>query len=464
MSNYRFGNVDIEFHTNKIFLLMQMLYRMDNIENTINSDDRVSYLKSYLENFKKVMESHKEGLEEFTSFKDNAESKNMWAEYGEYIERFAHMEIEELHKNNPSMAKVVEELLHTDLFSEVERLNDKYTNIMENKFKAQTEPYKKEADNIVGKTKTKKIIFMPFTPELFSMEPCCLSDKNGNKEYAVEFTIPTDRDEFEEMFGMEYTEGIESVILFHEKLHADLPTQSKEKFANPMQRELDSHLKHTIIELLANGEMGIDMANHSSYFQSVFHMGKIPYNNRVLTTDDLQALGMNDNELLHTEAKESFGKYSEDFSKEEMGIIKIRGMMYPYVLMYNNRNNGQQMEAVIQDIQRDESMIEEIYGKEFFEKIQDKDFLKIVQNSVKPYDNILEFAEGMSKELLGIEQVKTVDKSEDKINDDISQRIFEEEEIGKATINRETTKKDKAVSEIQIDENLLEQITNKKAR
>ena len=178
MSNYRFGNVDIEFHTNKIFLLMQMLYRMDNIENTINSDDRVSYLKSYLENFKKVMESHKEGLEEFTSFKDNAESKNMWAEYGEYIERFAHMEIEELHKNNPSMAKVVEELLHTDLFSEVERLNDKYTNIMENKFKAQTEPYKKEADNIVGKTKNTKIIFMPFTPDLFSMEPCCLSDKN----------------------------------------------------------------------------------------------------------------------------------------------------------------------------------------------------------------------------------------------------------------------------------------------
>ena len=83
---------------------------------------------------------------------------------------------------------------------------------------------------------------------------------------------------------------------------------------------------------------------------------------------------------------------------------------------------------------------------------------------MKPYDNILEFAEGMSKELLGIEQVKTVDKSEDKINDDISQRIFEEEEIWKATINRETTKKDKAVSEIQIDENLLEQITNKKAR
>lgn len=63
------------------------------------------------------------------------------------------------------------------------------------------------------------------------------------------------------------------------------------------------------------------------------------------------------------------------------------------------------MEAVIQDIQRDESMIEEIYGKEFLEKIQDKDFLKTVQNSVKPYDNILECAEGMSKELLGLDSL-----------------------------------------------------------
>jgi len=28
MSNYNFGNVDIEFNTNKIFLLSQILYRM----------------------------------------------------------------------------------------------------------------------------------------------------------------------------------------------------------------------------------------------------------------------------------------------------------------------------------------------------------------------------------------------------------------------------------------------------
>lgn len=55
-------------------------------------------------------------------------------------------------------------------------------------------------------------------------------------------------------------------------------------------------------------------------------------------------------------------------------------------------------------------MIEKIYGKEFVEKIQNTDFLKTVQSSVEAYDNVLEFAEGMSRELLGIEQVKKLEK------------------------------------------------------
>lgn len=40
-----------------------------------------------------------------------------------------------------------------------------------------------------------------------------------------------------------------------------------------------------------------------------------------------------------------------------MGIIKIRGMIYPYILMYKNRNNEEQIETVIQQIQRDEQQI-----------------------------------------------------------------------------------------------------------
>lgn len=84
--------------------------------------------------------------------------------------------------------------------------------------------------------------------------------------------------------------------------------------------------------------------------------------------------------------------------------------MYPYVLMYKNRNNEQQLETVEQEIQRDTQVIEKIYGKEFVEKIQNTDFLKTVQSSVEAYDNVLEFAEGMSRELLGIEQVKKLEK------------------------------------------------------
>lgn len=409
MSNYNYGNVDIEFNTNKIFLLSQILYRIESLESKINEDNsKVSNLAESLNNFKKVILENKKGLEKFNTFKNNAEEKNMWAEYGEYIASFAQTNMKELQVKNPEMAIAMRNLLDTDFFQEVEQMNEKYSKEMEKRFIGQTQDYKENAENMIGNTNVKKIIYMPFTPELFSIEPCCLSDKNNNGEFAVQFTIPTDEKEFEEMFGMEYTEGIESVILFHEKMHADIPTKSKENFKNPMQRELDSHLKHTIIELLTNGEMGIEIANHSNCFQSVFHTGKITYKDRTLKTDDLQELGMKDNKLLHTKANEKTWNGTEHFSKEDMGIIKIRGMMYPYTLMYKNRNNTHQLEKVISEIQRDIPLIEEIYGKEFAEKIQNIDFLKNVQSSVKPYNNILEFAEGMSRELLGIEQVRAI--------------------------------------------------------
>lgn len=409
MSNYNFGNVDIEFNTNKIFLLAQMLYRIESIESKINEDNsKVSNLAESLNNFKEIILQNKKGLEEFNTFKNNAEEKNMWAEYGEYIASFAQTNMKEIQEANPEMAVAMENLLNTDFFKEVEQMNEEYSNEMQQRFIGQTQDYKENAENIIGNTNVKKIIYMPFTPELFSAEPAWLSDKNNNGEFAVQFTIPIDEKEFEEMFGMEYTEGIESVILFHEKMHADIPPKSKENFKNPMQRELDSHLKHTIIELLANGEMGIDIANHSNCFQSIFHSGKIPYKDRTLKTEDLQELGIKDNELLHTEANEKTWNGTEHFSKEDMGIIKIRGMIYPYVLMYKNRNNTQQLENVISEIQRDIPLIEEIYGKEFAEKIQNIDFLKTVQSSVKPYNNVLEFAEGMSRELLGIEQVRAI--------------------------------------------------------
>ena len=93
------------------------------------------------------------------------------------------------------------------------------------------------------------------------------------------------------------------------------------------------------------------------------------------------------------------------------------------------------METVVQGIQRDSQMIIEIYGEAFLRRLQDIEFLKQVQQSVKPYNDILEFAEGMSRELLEIEQVKE----------------FSEQEIGKATINTKTSDKDFAQQRINSD-------------
>ena len=132
MSNYNFGNVDIEFNTNKIFLLAQILYRIESLESKINEDNsKVSNLAESLKDFKEIILQNKKGLEEFNTFKNNAEEKNMWAEYGEYIASFAQTNMEELQVRNPEMAIAMEDLLDTDFFREVEQMNEKYYKEME---------------------------------------------------------------------------------------------------------------------------------------------------------------------------------------------------------------------------------------------------------------------------------------------------------------------------------------------
>ena len=153
MGNYNFGKVDIEFNTNKIFLLSQILYRIESLESKINEDNsKVSNLAESLNNFKKVILENKKGLEEFNTFKNNAEEKNMWVEYGEYIASFAQTNMEELQVRNPEMAIAMEDLLDTDFFREVEQMNQKYSKEKEKKFIGQTKDYKENAENIIGNT------------------------------------------------------------------------------------------------------------------------------------------------------------------------------------------------------------------------------------------------------------------------------------------------------------------------
>jgi len=88
-------------------------------------NSKVSHLTKSLDNFKKAILENKKGFEEFNTFKNNAEEKNMWAEYGEYIASFVQTNMEELQVKNPEMAIAMKNLLDTDFFQEVEQMNEK---------------------------------------------------------------------------------------------------------------------------------------------------------------------------------------------------------------------------------------------------------------------------------------------------------------------------------------------------
>ena len=62
MQKYNFGDVDIKFDTNKIFLLFQILYRLENIEDKINTNkSELSFLSKSIEEFKKIIATSKQG-------------------------------------------------------------------------------------------------------------------------------------------------------------------------------------------------------------------------------------------------------------------------------------------------------------------------------------------------------------------------------------------------------------------
>ncbi len=440
MSNYNLGNTEIEFKTNDLFLLVQLLTRIDSVENKIlNKNTENRELLGEISEFKKLLSDKKQGLDVFNKTLQGFYEREDWRKYSEFIESFASLDLEDLQKSNPDLANAFSELMKSDFFKKVKSLNDDYTEKMEKRFIKQTKSQQETTENIVGKTDIKKINYMPFTPEIFEIEPCCFENK-GNTSMVM-FSIPLDERSFEKSFGMKYQNGIESVILFHEKLHGHLPTKDDSYFQNHMQREIDSHLKRSIIELLANGEFGVKVANLKGYFNTTMHIGKIQdENGETLKTNRLYLYGIKDNELLHTVTSEKqFSGSIDHFSKDEMGIIKIRGMMYPYSLMYKNRKNQNQLSDTIQEMKRDQKIVERIYGEDFFKKISNEGFLSQIQEQVRQYDSLVSFAEGMSKELLGIEQTK------------VKNILFTEKETGKATVRIKAEKKQEADERVQYE-------------
>ena len=66
--------------------------------------------------FKEAVLNNKKELEEFNTFKNDAENNNMWAEYGEYIASFAQTNMEELQSASPQMAVAIKKFIRYRIF------------------------------------------------------------------------------------------------------------------------------------------------------------------------------------------------------------------------------------------------------------------------------------------------------------------------------------------------------------
>lgn len=423
------ANIKIKFETNKYYLMSKIITNLERIEKKLNQNSCNKETKQELQQFKNILQKNQAKLQKFNEATSNSEF-----DYGksidELLESFANMDEETLEKEKPEINQAFKELFDTNFFRNIDKINEQYVQKMRANFETHLEGKEEEVLNVIGSTKTKGVTYMPLSPEIFSAHSYCLTESLKEGVYKVPFSIPEGR-AFEEEFGLPYKNGIESMIMYHEMLHTILPMNKKEKFLNNMQREFIGHERHSIIELLSDCEMGRKICGNENFFETAMHTGKITKEDgTILRTKDLAQYGIRDNELFNTEANEQEGYGTTHFEQEEMGIIKIRAMMYPKVLMYKNRNSKNPIQDTIAEIKRDSKNIEQIYGQEFLNKITDEEFLNLTQKQVGKMQTLEEFADSIAKEELGIE------RQDRKISTEEIRQLIEESKITTAEVDR----------------------------
>lgn len=124
--------------------------------------------------------------------------------------------------------------------------------------------------------------------------------------------------------------------------------------------------------------------------------------------EDFIKLGIDfPDELLFQSRTSNYGR-EKVVAENQLGIDKIRGIVYPYFLAYKHKANANPIGAVIQDMERDKAKIVEIYGEDFYMYISDNEYLQTIVEKSKNQDSLLELNDLISKDVFGIEKNKTL--------------------------------------------------------
>ena len=465
--------VDVKFEPNKYYLMAELLTSLPNINQIFSKKISINNLKlkSIPSNEKKALkEDFKEFCEiadkipeikdlinfdiNFELLKNNREEQINYNKYmNEKIESFSNIDtIDQLkNSNNQKYANAFQKLFNTKFFKYAYNKSIEHAEEMKKEFDKTTKPVNEEMKQIIGKPKTKQVSFIALPPQLFFKTPHYLpnSEKDENYKGVASFSPIFDK----------LGKNLKDVILLHEITHTEIPLPDKSKFSNDVQFDIYSRINHSLVELTNDCEMGMKICGFKNYFKTPMHNEFVlDKEGSKVNIDELQKYGIGTNENLDFECKtKKFGKTTIT-EKNEIGNDKIRGVIYPYFLMYKNRTKENPMESTLSEIARDSKIIKKIYGQEFLENIKSEGNITKVYEAVKDSESLQELNDVIAEKVFDIEKQKIIESTTDSpklspenyhskisyFHDQKSDLYFTEQKIGKATVNIPTKNKDKA--------------------
>ena len=204
-----------------------------------------------------------------------------------------------------------------------------------------------------------------------------------------------------------------TVAMIHEIMHTYIPLDKSSKFENDTQKLVYNVINHSLVELASNCELGMKLSGLDSYFKMPMHNEILKHNfkdNEGIEKDYYISQGVNfpsEFEFESTTEYSSIVNGKTVTKKDELSNDKIRGIVYPYFLLFKNRENENPLQATLDEISRDEQMIKQIYGKDFYEQITDINYIKKIQSTVTNSNTIVNLNDAIARDAFGIEKIKT---------------------------------------------------------
>lgn len=257
--------------------------------------------------------------------------------------------------------------------------------------------YKQKANEvlepILKNIDEKEIKTLVLPPQLFD-DPYAMKT-NGNQVVTIAC--------YPEYFN-EKIQNLDVISMMHEIMHTYIPVDENIKFENVIQEDIYKVVNHCLVELSSNGELGKEIGKVDSSFGTPMHQEILRNreNGEILKKEDYIKAGVSFSEKFEFESSTQGFKNDKVITKaDELSNDKIRGIVYPYFLAFKNK--GKSVEDILRDINKDKKAIIDIYGKEFYDKIGNEQYLENIIETVKETESIIELNDIVVKDAFGIE-------------------------------------------------------------